>query len=257
MSMDPDRFLMGAPKVPSWKFVNPGDRILGEVVFREVRQQIDYLTKEPKVWKSGDPMYQLVVHVQTQLRDPSIENDQGLRAVYVKGRQMEAVIRDAVRAAGAPGIQVGGQLSLTYIGPDMTSEAPIKPHAFQAAYRAAPVAGVMPGQPQTFGYGPSVVQALPDPWAQPAQAYPQARPQQPAHATGGTIAGPQSYYPQHEPAGQPAHHEQGPPPEWATAAPTSPAAPAPAMNTLAAIKAAQLAGQPVSGQPNVDYPPPF
>lgn len=253
MSMDPDRFLMGAPKVPSWKFANPGDRILGEVIFREVRQQIDYLTKEPKVWKSGDPMYQLVVHVQTTMHDPTIENDRGVRAVYIKGRQMETVIRDAVRAAGAPGIQVGGQLSLTYIGPDMTSEAPIKPHAFQAAYRAAPAAGVMPGQPQQFAQP-----APADPWAQTFQAA--LRPQQaaqPAYATGGTIAGPQSYYPQHEPAGMPAHHEQGPPPEWATAAPTSPAAPAPAMNTLAAIKAAQLAGQPVSGQPNVDYPPPF
>lgn len=250
MSMDPDRFLMGAPKVPSWKFANPGDRILGEVIFREVRQQIDYLTKEPKVWKSGDPMYQLVVHLQTQLRDPSIENDQGVRAVYIKGRQMEAVIRDAVRAAGAPGIQVGGQLSLTYIGPDMTSEAPIKPHAFQAAYRAAPAAGVMPGQPQTFA-------APADPWAQPAQAYPQARPQQPVYATGGTFAGPNSYYPQHEPAGQPAHHEQGPPPEWATAVPTSPAAPAPAMNTLAAIRAAQAAVQSVSGQPDGFGEPPF
>lgn len=250
MSMDPDRFLMGAPKVPSWKFTNPGDRILGEVIFREVRQQIDYLTKEPKVWKSGDPMYQLVVHVQTKMFDPSIENDQGVRAVYIKGRQMETVIRDAVRAAGAPGIQVGGQLSLTYIGPDMTSEAPIKPHAFQAAYRPAPAAGVMPGQPQQFAR-----QAPADPWAQPAQAYPQARPQQPVYATGGTIAGPNSYYPQHEPAGMPAHHEQGPPPDWATAAPTSPAAPAPAMNTLAAIRAAQAAGQPVSGQPN-SYPEP-
>lgn len=256
--MDPDRFLMGAPKVPSWKFVSPGDRVLGEVIFREVRQQIDFLTKEPKVWKSGDPMYQLVVHVQTQLTDPTIENDSGVRAVYIKGRQMEAVIRDAVRMAGAPGIQVGGQLSVTYLGPDMTSEAPIKPHSFQAAYRAAPPQGVMPGQPQQ---GQWLAQRPPaDPWAQTYQAaHPQSYPQQPQRQpVGASHAGPASYYPQHEPAGAPAHHEQGPPPEWASAAPTSPAAqPAPAMSTLAAIKQAALAGRPVSGQPNVDYPPPF
>jgi hypothetical protein len=43
-------------------------------------------TGEPKFWPSGDPMYQVIVTVQTQERDPSIQDDDGKRRLFIKGR---------------------------------------------------------------------------------------------------------------------------------------------------------------------------
>lgn len=249
--MDPDQFLMGAPKVPSFKFDQPGATVMGTVVFRETRVQTVYrdprLPKAPEViatWPSGDPKYQLVVHLQTQLRDPMVEGDTGLRAIYIKGRLFEQAVRDAVKVTGAPGIQVGGYLSVRFSHEDMTSTAAIKPKVYAVQYQPAPPQGMMPGQPQQQYGQPQYAQGgyvqPGQQWAPPAQAHypaPPRLPQQPP------------VYLQHDPH-MPAHHEQGPPPEWATGSPAQVSEPVnapPAMSTLAQIRAASAA--PASGQP--------
>jgi hypothetical protein len=82
----------------------------------EVRQQTDYDTKEPKFFKgTTDPMMQLVVTGASAQRDPDNAVDDGTRAAYIKGKHLTGIVRDAVRIAGARGLEVGGVLTLTWV----------------------------------------------------------------------------------------------------------------------------------------------
>jgi hypothetical protein len=124
-------------------------------------------TKEAKFYKNGDPMLQVVVRVQTEERDPTIPNDDGIRAVYVKGKTIK-VVREAVKAGGGSKIEVGGFLSLTYVNDDPpTGGLPQGAKLFSCEYHA-PKPGDTPE---------------PDPWAnQPDRSPPQAAPPTPANA---------------------------------------------------------------------------
>ena len=85
------------------------------------RQQTDYKTGEPKFFPNGDPMMQIVVQVQTDLRDPAEPLDDGVRGLYLKAQMMQAV-RDAVKAVGGKGLEVGGHLAVTYVRDEPTPQ---------------------------------------------------------------------------------------------------------------------------------------
>ncbi|MFD7794366.1 hypothetical protein [Streptomyces sp. NPDC059759] len=109
-----DAFLMGGGGAPTAKFPNPGTSVGGRITEKPtVEQQRDISTSEPKFWSDGNPMMQLVVTVQTEERDPEIEDDDGRRRLFVKG-QMKNAVADAVRAVGGRGLEVGGTLTVTY-----------------------------------------------------------------------------------------------------------------------------------------------
>ena len=77
MSNDSYDFL-GGGGVPSGKFGAHGDVVGGVIAIEpEQRQQTDYKTGEGLTWKDGSPRMQLVVTVQTDLRDPEVEDDFG------------------------------------------------------------------------------------------------------------------------------------------------------------------------------------
>ena len=46
----------------------------------EVQPQREIDTGKPKYWEDGTPRQQIVVHLQTDQRDPDIEDDDGIRA---------------------------------------------------------------------------------------------------------------------------------------------------------------------------------
>lgn len=118
-------FLLGGGK--SVTFDNVGDSITGTIEATEVRQQTDIASGLPQTWDNGDPKMQLVVTLQTALRDPSDANDDGKRNIYVKGskkqgtRSTHDAVASAVRAAGAPALKVGGTLTLQYAGTEPSS----------------------------------------------------------------------------------------------------------------------------------------
>lgn len=249
--MDPNTFLMGVA-IPSFRFEQPGATVSGRVVNRETRLQTVFGTNEVKKWPSGDPMYQLVVHIQTSQRDPMIENDNGVRAIYIKGKQFTDATRDAVRAAGAQGVEVGGMIAVTYTGDDFASKAPIKPKQYAVQYQKAQVQQVQQGYGQPTQAQQQYAQTVAPPWQQapPTQFFPQQPVQQPRQPVGPPV------YLQHSPVGTP--EDQGPPPDWAFTSSEPPAQPGPALSTLEQLKAAQAAAaQPTSGQPFGDGPPPF
>lgn len=108
-----DDFLMGGG-VPSAKFPTVGTIVTGRITERPtVEQQRDYTTGELKFWDDGGAQMQLVVTLATSDRDPEINDDDGSRRIYVKG-QMKTAVAQAVRAAGARGLEVGGQLTVIY-----------------------------------------------------------------------------------------------------------------------------------------------
>lgn len=120
---DANQVLMGGGAGhPAWKFdqPNPGAPRVGTIVAPpQARQERDYDKNnpgggDPKFFPSGDPIMGILVEVQTNERDPSVEDDDGVRVFYIEGRYLKEAVREAVRTAGSPGLEVGGQLYVTF-----------------------------------------------------------------------------------------------------------------------------------------------
>lgn len=140
---DPMSLLMGGG-VRSATFDNVGDRVSGEITAVETTQQTDPQTGAPKTWDDGSPRWQIVVTIQTGERID--DEDDGRRKLYIKGSMKYAstqkAVVDAVKAAGAKTLEVGGTLALAYTGDgERTNRAFNPPKLYQAAYKP-PVAGV-------------------------------------------------------------------------------------------------------------------
>ncbi len=115
---DGNDFLMGGG-IPSAKFAIKGASIRGVILSPPVTmQQQDFVTKEPKFYRNGDPQMMVVIRLQTDQRDPDIEGDDGERGLYVNGIRVKA-LRDAIRRTGAKGAEVGGTLVATYVRDEM------------------------------------------------------------------------------------------------------------------------------------------
>lgn len=114
MPTSADNFLMGGGGAPSAKFPAIGTSYSGRITEKpDVQQQRDFNSGEPKFWKDGNPMMQLVVTIQTEHRDPEVADDDGRRRLFVKG-QLKQAVADAVRRSGGRGLEVGGTLTVTY-----------------------------------------------------------------------------------------------------------------------------------------------
>lgn len=117
---DANAILMGGGGAPTAKFANPGDTLTGRIVAPPQAYQEREYDKDnpgggaPKTYPSGDPIMAVYVDLATDLRDPAIQDDDGTRRLYIEGRYLKADIRDAIRAAGAPGLEVGGVLTVSF-----------------------------------------------------------------------------------------------------------------------------------------------
>lgn len=108
----------GGEKIPYFptKDSRHGEFVTGTICEEPFQaQQTDLATGKLKTWDDGKPMMQLVVTLQTNEYDPNIEDDDGRRRLYVKGNMRNA-IGDAVRRVGSKGLDIGGTLTVTYIG---------------------------------------------------------------------------------------------------------------------------------------------
>lgn len=146
-------FLMGGGGAPSAKFPAIGTSFTGRITEQPtVEQQKDFTTGNPKFWDDGNPAMQLVVTIQTEQRDPAVENDDGKRRLYVKG-QLKTAVQEAVRNSGARGLEVGGHLAVTY-----TQDGEVKRAGFNAPkiFRAEYVAAVQVEIPEPAAVPPGV-----------------------------------------------------------------------------------------------------
>lgn len=137
MNADPNSFLMAAG-TRSFKFDAPGATTKGTIVSLEMQQQRDIKNNQPKFWDDAktQPMMQLRIVLQTDERDG--EDDDGQRAIYVKGNMQQAV-RDAVKAAGATQIEEGGTLAVQYVKDGTATTVGFNPPKEYRAQYAPPV----------------------------------------------------------------------------------------------------------------------
>lgn len=177
-------FLMGGGGA-SAKFENIGDTVTGTIVSTAVRQQTDMATGAPLVWDNGDPRMQLVVSLQTDIRDDT--DDDGVRAIYVKGskapgsKSLHDAVRAAVQDAHAKGLEPGGTLTVSYIGTEPAKTRGFNDRKLWAARYTAPDhaattggylgTGQVGGQP-TAPAAPPVSAPAPQPASAPAPAAP-------------------------------------------------------------------------------------
>lgn len=134
MMPDGNDLLMGNG-FPALKFPTPGTSATGRVVGQpRSQQQHDFATKKPVFWEDGRPKMQVVINLQTDLRDPSVPFDSGMRSLYVKGKNQTAAVRAAVRESGAAKVAEGGTLTITYTGDGQPSGTGKPPKEWAARY---------------------------------------------------------------------------------------------------------------------------
>jgi hypothetical protein len=137
----------GGTKLPYWPTKNSqyGDVISGTICEEPFTAQQTDIKGDLKTWDDGNPMMQLVVTLQTELRDPSVENDDGRRRLYVKGA-LRSAIGDAVRKAGTKGIDEGGDLTVVYTHDEPPKNPRMSPaRQFSSTYDPPSVSGAFLG----------------------------------------------------------------------------------------------------------------
>jgi hypothetical protein len=140
-TMSVQDFLSGGG-APVAKFPNIGSIVKGTVEEAAVTQQTDFATGIPTTWDDGSPRMQLVVTLSTDERDDAINDDKGQRRVFIKGQMLTAV-KDAVRAAGAKSLEVGGTLAVQYKSDGEPPKAGFHaPKIYAAQYKAGAAASI-------------------------------------------------------------------------------------------------------------------
>jgi hypothetical protein len=147
--------------VASAKFDQVGAAVSGVLTHVEKQQQRDMDTGKPKFWDDGKPREQIVAHVQTTLRDPAVDNDDGVRALYIRGNMLKAV-REALRTAGA-GLQIGGELLVAYTGDGERPRPGFNPPKLYAARYTPPAVTIDPFDPPAATNGTQTAPAAPQP----------------------------------------------------------------------------------------------
>lgn len=169
---DANSWLMGGA-VPSAKFDAHGDTVKGTITETpELRQQTNFETQQPEFWDDGKPKMQLVVTLATDQRDPSNPEDEGIRRLYVKGKMQQAVA-SAIRKCGAKGLEVGGTLTIAYVGDDEPKKRGMSGAKLYLAEYASPAAAFLAQDEPAAAAAPAAqvpAQAAPPATAAPADA---------------------------------------------------------------------------------------
>lgn len=217
MSTSAEDFFGGSAKSASFRGAAPIawhgviTRVGEPVQATEYNSQDPTKPGKPKFYPgSSDPIMQLPITIQTDVRDPAFPDDDGQRTIYVSGDKRRA-LKEAFRAAGVRGPKVGDWMAMTFVGTDPASKNPDNPKKlYKADYAVNPNAGAAgffnepaaaptpqpnfgnPAQPaaQNFGGGAAPVgniQGQPawpntNPAASPANNWPPAGQQPPAQA---------------------------------------------------------------------------
>lgn len=115
MAQDTTSFFGGT--IPAVKFETIGDKVLGKVTGKELRQQTDMDTGKLLTWPDGRPkmMGVLTLSIHPDAREG--ESDDGLRTLYVRGYMQRAFV-EAVRAAGRRDLNLGDMVEVEFTGRD-------------------------------------------------------------------------------------------------------------------------------------------
>ncbi len=118
-----DDILAGGSGVPAAKFKEHGDKVSGALVGKDTQHKAKFNPSDPsdkselQYFKSGDPVLELILDLQTEERKDS--DDNGVRRVYVPF-QMQQALQQAVsdagikNAAGKPHLPLGAHVDITH-----------------------------------------------------------------------------------------------------------------------------------------------
>jgi hypothetical protein len=113
----------GEDRYPSAAFKSIGDGVAGRVVATEDYQEKVFGSTDLKFFPSGDPV--MGVRITLEMTP----GDEATRVtIWAQGKRMLQAIAKAVKGAGAPDIELGSDLALTFTGYDGRAKV------YQAAY---------------------------------------------------------------------------------------------------------------------------
>lgn len=183
-AQDANAFLMGGGFTSAFSKDDPiGYTVIGTVCdpAPEVRQQTDLQTGDPLTWNDGSPKMQLVVTIQTTLRADG--DDDGKRRLFIKGKSLTDSVREAVRKAGAPGLELGGTLTVQLTGTEPSQTRGFNDRKLYAAAYARPdltaASGEFLGVQQQTVAQPPPPPVAPQPIPQPVVPQPITQPAPP------------------------------------------------------------------------------
>lgn len=131
--------LLSGPRQPIAKFDRIGDSVTGTLLDAEVAP-VTSPTGETQVDKNGNPKQQIIYTLQTDERDPEIEDDDGKRRVFAKWAIQRAISTCLAESGLAKvGLQEGGKLTIKFSGTQKASQrgySDIK--LYEASYTAPP-----------------------------------------------------------------------------------------------------------------------
>ncbi len=109
--------LLSSVTVPSLSFkdVKVGTSYTGTITDLQTVQVRDFATGEPKFWDDGKPQLQIQVTLDTDLRDPALEDDNGERRVYLFGQKLTAA-KQALKDSGLQKFELGSKFTITFSG---------------------------------------------------------------------------------------------------------------------------------------------
>ena len=118
--------LLSSVSVPSLSFkdVKIGTTYTGIITDLQTVQVRDFATGDPKFWDDGKPQLQIQVTLDTDLRDDSIEDDNGERRVYLFGQKLTAA-KQALKDSGLSKFEIGSKFTIKFSG-----EKPAKTKGF-------------------------------------------------------------------------------------------------------------------------------
>lgn len=138
---DANALIMGS-SVPSASFKQPGTEHKGTITALDTMQVRNFKTKLPETWDDGNPKMQAVITIRTDVRDPQIENDNGVRRIFVGSKGMREAIAAAVKKSDATELKVGGKIGVKYTRDGDENENGLNPPKVYAAKYEPPPAAV-------------------------------------------------------------------------------------------------------------------
>lgn len=136
----------------------PGAMVTGVIESVTATQVRDFQTKQLTYWDDGSPRLQILVTVDTGVRDPNVEDDDGRRTVYIKGWGVQRrAWLTALRNAGLKkthDVRPGDRFTATFTGYGPRGNAPQPPKLFEYAIEHQSAADVAMHGPEGVQNGP-------------------------------------------------------------------------------------------------------
>jgi hypothetical protein len=109
--------LLGTRSIPSISFKDAkvGDNFTGSITDLRTVQVRSYDTGEPEFWDDGKPKLQIEVTLATDYLDPSLDDDDGTRRVYLFGQKLTAA-KQEMKAKGFSKLEKGMKFTISFVG---------------------------------------------------------------------------------------------------------------------------------------------